>query len=131
MALLNLAISIAVNKAFSPELDVTHDVVTSSPAVTTGNEVPISYNMAMTTDIIVLLPRNEGKAAVRGANGDVMEMVGINGTILAGTVLCKSREGFEALTSGEFVQEKVKSLVEGVGIGIAEEARDEGMVGRL
>ncbi|KAK1833564.1 bifunctional AP-4-A phosphorylase/ADP sulfurylase [Podospora conica] len=60
-------------------------------------EARVSYNMAMTKDVMVVMPRVAEGAEVRDGEGRVVGKLALNGTVLAGTGLVKSREEWEAL----------------------------------
>lgn len=60
-------------------------------------EARVSYNMAMTREGVVVMPRVAEGAEVRGRDGVVVGRLALNGTVLAGTGLVKSREEWEAL----------------------------------
>lgn len=60
-------------------------------------EARVSYNMAMTRCGMVVMPRVAEGAEVRDGEGRVVGRLALNGTVLAGTGLVKSREEWEAL----------------------------------
>ncbi|KAK3682220.1 inositol phospholipid synthesis and fat-storage-inducing TM-domain-containing protein [Podospora appendiculata] len=61
-------------------------------------EARISYNLAITRDVMVLLPRvAEGAEIVTEESGQPVGVLALNGTVLAGTALVKSREEWEVL----------------------------------
>ncbi|KAK0738775.1 hypothetical protein B0T18DRAFT_335210 [Schizothecium vesticola] len=60
-------------------------------------EARLSYNMAMTRGGMVVMPRVAEGAEVRDREGAVVGRLALNGTVLAGTGLVKSREEWEAL----------------------------------
>ncbi|OLN87427.1 Diadenosine 5',5'''-P1,P4-tetraphosphate phosphorylase 2-like protein 2 [Colletotrichum chlorophyti] len=67
----------------------------------TGNaDAPISYNLAMTNDYLVLLPRlAEGSNVFQ--NGTPAGKLALNGTVLAGTALVKNEAEWDALRSSK------------------------------
>lgn len=60
-------------------------------------EARVSYNMAMTREGMVVMPRVAEGAEVRNGEGKVVGKLALNGTVLAGTGLVKNREEWEAL----------------------------------
>lgn len=60
-------------------------------------EARISYNLAMTKDSLVIMPRTAEGAAVRDKHGREVGRLALNGTVLAGTALVKSEAEWEAL----------------------------------
>lgn len=62
-----------------------------------GAEARISYNLAMTKDSIVIMPRMAEGAVVRDKQGREVGRLALNGTVLAGTALVKSEAEWEAL----------------------------------
>ncbi|KAL2022496.1 hypothetical protein VTK56DRAFT_5103 [Thermocarpiscus australiensis] len=66
-----------------------------------GEEARISYNLAMTRDVMVIVPRiAEGEAVTAMAEDGGRKVVGklaLNGTVLAGTALVKSQAEWDAL----------------------------------
>ncbi|KAK3358015.1 inositol phospholipid synthesis and fat-storage-inducing TM-domain-containing protein [Lasiosphaeria hispida] len=58
----------------------------------------ISYNMAMTREVMVVVPRvAEGAMVTALGRGDVIGKLALNGTLLAGTALVKSQAEWDAL----------------------------------
>ncbi|KAK4223276.1 bifunctional AP-4-A phosphorylase/ADP sulfurylase [Podospora fimiseda] len=85
-----------------------------------GNEedgrAKISYNLGMTRDWMVLMPRIEEGREVRSLqSGEVIGKLALNGTVLAGTALVKSSEEWEAL-KGEEGERKVREVLERIGV---------------
>ncbi|KAI0476864.1 HIT-like domain-containing protein [Xylaria cf. heliscus] len=60
-------------------------------------EAQISYNFAMTSTCMALCPRTAEGARVKDNNGNVIGSVALNGTVLAGTALVKSKPEWDAL----------------------------------
>ncbi|KAI6365237.1 hypothetical protein MCOR21_001381 [Pyricularia oryzae] len=60
-------------------------------------EARISYNLAMTRDVMVLCPRRAEGAALVAGSGDEVGKLALNGTVLAGTALVKSEAEWDAL----------------------------------
>ncbi|KAH7162257.1 HIT-like domain-containing protein [Dactylonectria estremocensis] len=60
-------------------------------------ETRISYNMAMTKDTLVILPRLAEGSKIKGKGGQELGTLSLNGTVLAGTALVKTVAEWEAL----------------------------------
>lgn len=60
-------------------------------------EARISYNLALTRDVMVICPRISEGAAVRGQDGKEVGWLALNGTVLAGTALVKNEAEWGAL----------------------------------
>lgn len=60
-------------------------------------EAQISYNLAMTRDVMVVCPRLTEGAAVRDREGKEVGWLALNGTVLAGTALVKNQAEWDAL----------------------------------
>ncbi|KAJ4401316.1 hypothetical protein N0V85_005548 [Neurospora sp. IMI 360204] len=70
--------------------------------IQTGGEATISYNLAMTRDVMVIIPRlAEGAAIVEknleSGEEEVVGKLALNGTVLAGTALVKSQREWDVL----------------------------------
>ncbi|KAH7402757.1 Ap4A phosphorylase-like protein II [Pyrenochaeta sp. MPI-SDFR-AT-0127] len=57
-----------------------------------GGDSPISYNLAMTTSGMVVLPRRSEGTMLRGDDGSNIGFVALNGTTLGGTMMVKYEE---------------------------------------
>lgn len=60
-------------------------------------EARISYNIAMTHDAMIILPRLADGDVVRDGEGKEVGKLALNGTVLAGTALVKSQAEWDAL----------------------------------
>lgn len=60
-------------------------------------EAKISYNLAMTKDVMVICPRTAEGGAVFDQEGKEVGTLSLNGTVLAGTALVKSEKEWDAL----------------------------------
>lgn len=60
-------------------------------------EAMISYNLAMTREAMVLVPRRAEGGSVRDGEGREVGWLALNGTVLAGTALVKSEAEWDAL----------------------------------
>lgn len=65
--------------------------------VDTTGEAAISYNMAMTGEMLVLMPRVADGAKIVNKAGETVGLLSLNGTVLAGTALVKSEAEWNAL----------------------------------
>jgi ATP adenylyltransferase len=63
----------------------------------TEGEARISYNLALTKDVMVVCPRVGEGAAVTGEDGKEVGWLALNGTVLAGTALVKNQAEWDAL----------------------------------
>ena len=59
----------------------------------------ISYNLAMTTAGMVILPRRAEGTMLRRADGSEIGFIALNGTTLGGTMMVKHREEWDVLRS--------------------------------
>lgn len=106
--------------------------------IQTGGEATISYNLAMTRDVMVIVPRLAEGSAITEKNPETGEEVvvgklALNGTVLAGTALVKSQREWDALRKNP---EKVGELLRVIGVptdceGERGEGRKEGRKGVL
>lgn len=62
-------------------------------------EARISYNLAMTKDVMVICPRTTEGGPVVDREGKKVGALSLNGTVLAGTALVKSEQEWDALRS--------------------------------
>ncbi|KAI1393819.1 HIT-like protein [Hypoxylon trugodes] len=60
-------------------------------------EAQISYNVAMTSNSLVICPRMAEGAAIKNKSGEDVGEVSLNGTVLAGTALVKNQAEWDAL----------------------------------
>lgn len=68
---------------------------------TTTGEAVISYNLAMTRNVMVLCPRTAEGRKVVDAESKEVGFLALNGTVLAGTALVKSEAEWESLKEDE------------------------------
>ncbi|KAL5119514.1 bifunctional AP-4-A phosphorylase/ADP sulfurylase [Pleosporales sp. CAS-2024a] len=64
---------------------------------TDGGDSPISYNLAMTTTGMVILPRRSEGTMLRRHDGSEIGFVALNGTTLGGTMMVKHVEEWDVL----------------------------------
>jgi len=92
----------------------THSSVNLELHATDDGSLPISYNLAMTTTDMAILPRrSEGSMLLRD-DGSEVGFVALNGTALAGTLMVKYQEEWEMLKARP---EKLDQILETVGLG--------------
>jgi ATP adenylyltransferase len=60
-------------------------------------DLPISYNFAMTTTGMVMMPRSSEGTMVHREDGSEIGFVALNGTTLGGTMMVKYQEEYDAL----------------------------------
>lgn len=66
-----------------------------------GEPAQISYNMAMTRTAMVICPRRAEGATIVSSSGDLVGMLSLNGTVLAGTALVKSEAEWDAIRNDD------------------------------
>lgn len=54
--------------------------------------LPISYNLGMTEDCMVICPRRREGMMIKREDGSDIDFVALNGTVLAGTLMVKNEE---------------------------------------
>lgn len=64
-----------------------------------GGDLPISYNLALTTSGMAILPRRSEGTMLRRHDGSEIGFVALNGTTLGGTMMVKHREEWDLLRS--------------------------------
>lgn len=101
-----------------------HDYVKSHPGKlelhpTEEGNLPISYNLAMTTSAMVICPRRSEGQMIKRQDGTDLDFVALNGTVLAGTMMVKNEELFEILKHDAT---KLNALLTSIGIPLAFDA---------
>mgnify|MGYP005989453277 CR=1 FL=1 len=81
--------------------------------VAAGGEAKISYNLAMTEDVLVVCPRVAEGGVIADSNGQEVGKLSLNGTMLAGTALVKSEAEWDALNQNP---QTVTNILKGVGL---------------
>jgi ATP adenylyltransferase len=66
-----------------------------------GGSSPISYNLAMTTSAMAIVPRRNEGAPIKNGQGVEVGNVALNGTLLAGTLMVKLEDEWNALRNDE------------------------------
>ena len=59
----------------------------------------ISYNLALTNEVMIICPRRKEGLMLKRADGTDLDFVALNGTLLGGTLMVKNEECFELLKS--------------------------------
>ena len=84
--------------------------------VTYSNRANISYNLAMTTTAMAICPRTSESARLAGATSNEDQssgVVAVNGTILAGTLMVKTKSEWDRLRQNP---EQLRDLLRSVGV---------------
>ncbi|KAJ4992718.1 Diadenosine 5',5'''-P1,P4-tetraphosphate phosphorylase 2-like protein 2 [Stagonosporopsis vannaccii] len=80
---------------------------------TEDGDSPISYNMAMTPQGMVVLPRRSEGTMLKRPDGSEIGFVALNGTTLGGTMMVKHQEEWDVLRSQ---RGKLDSILNAIGI---------------
>ena len=64
---------------------------------TTNGSNAISYNLALTNEVMIICPRRKEGLMLKGADGTDLDFVALNGTLLGGTLMVKNEECYELL----------------------------------
>jgi len=80
---------------------------------TDGGSSPISYNLAMTTAGMAILPRRSEGTMLRRDDGSEIGFVALNGTTLAGTMMVKHQEEWDVLRKQP---QMLDTILEAIGI---------------
>ena len=78
-----------------------------------GGNSPISYNLAMTTAGMAILPRRSEGTMLRRDDGSEIGFVALNGTTLGGTMMVKHQEEWDVLRRQP---EMLDNILEAIGI---------------
>ena len=91
-------------------------VLTGKPAVINRKRANISYNLAMTTTTMAICPRTSESGRLMDATSDEDQnsgVVALNGTILAGTLMVKTKSEWNGLRENP---EQLRDLLQSVGV---------------
>ena len=93
-------------RLYEAALDAVKDYVASGTLSaqlhsTETGDLPISYNLAMTTSAMVICPRIREGLTVTRHDGSELDFVALNGTILGGTLMVKNEELWHLLRQDE------------------------------
>jgi ATP adenylyltransferase len=80
---------------------------------TSTGSLPISYNLAMTTEGMAIIPRLSEGSPLRQDDGTEVGFVALNGTVLGGTLMVKQEEEWNLLRQQP---EKLDSVLGAIGI---------------
>lgn len=80
---------------------------------TNGGDSPISYNLAMTTEGMVVLPRRSEGTMLKRPDGSEIGFIALNGTTLGGTMMVKHQEEWDVLRSQHG---KLDCILDAIGI---------------
>jgi len=78
---------------------------------TEAGALPISYNLAMTIDSMIICPRRREGKVVKRRDGTDIAFVAFNGTLLAGTLMVKNEELYRVLQGDSAELEAVLAAV--------------------
>ncbi|KAJ4357275.1 bifunctional AP-4-A phosphorylase/ADP sulfurylase [Didymosphaeria variabile] len=78
-----------------------------------GGDLPISYNLAMTTAGMAIIPRRSEGHMLRRDDGTDIGFVQLNGTVLGGTLMVKFQEEWDILRQHP---EKLDAILEAIGL---------------
>ena len=106
------------NELYALAKDTVDDFIAQNPNEfalhpTEGGDSPISYNLAMTTEGMVVLPRRSEGTMLQRPDGSEIGFVALNGTTLGGTMMVKHQEEWDLLRSQ---RGKLDSILNAVGI---------------
>ncbi|KAF2632669.1 Ap4A phosphorylase-like protein II [Macroventuria anomochaeta] len=98
--------------------DAVNDFIAKRPSEsalhsTEGGDSPISYNLAITIEGMVVLPRRSEGTMLKRPDGSEIGFVALNGTTLGGTMMVKHQEEWDVLRSQ---QGKLDSILNAIGI---------------
>lgn len=79
---------------------------------TDAGDLPISYNLAMTTAGMAIMPRRSEGHVLRGDDGTEIGLVQLNGTALGGTLMVKAQKEFDELRKPE----QLDTILRAIGI---------------
>lgn len=80
---------------------------------TTDGDLPISYNMAMTTEGMAIVPRRNEGHMLKREDGTDIGLVQLNGTVLGGTLMVKFEEEWDTLRQHP---EKLDVILQTIGL---------------
>ena len=85
----------------------------SSPGTSGELDSPISYNLGFTSKTMIICPRTCEGIELQSEDGEWIGPVSLNGTVLGGTLLVKSKAEWDLLRSDE---SKLKDILCSIGI---------------
>lgn len=95
---------------------------------TVEGALPISYNMGMTKECMVICPRKrEGKMIQRDDGSDI-DFVALNGTVLAGTLMVKNEELWHLVSRDP---KRLDEVLQAIGISVDSSSQSSNVETRL
>lgn len=76
-----------------------------------GGSSPISYNLAMTTSAMAIVPRRNEGASIKNRQGVEVGSVALNGTLLAGTLMVKLEDEWDTLREDELQLDEILTAI--------------------
>ncbi|KAG9531867.1 HIT-like protein, partial [Aureobasidium melanogenum] len=76
-----------------------------------GGSSPISYNLAMTTSAMAIVPRRNEGASIKNRQGVEVGSVALNGTLLAGTLMVKLEDEWNTLREDELQLDEILTAI--------------------
>lgn len=106
------------NELYGLAKDAVDNFITKNPGTfalhaTGDGDSPISYNMAMTTEGMVVLPRRSEGTMLKRPDSSEIGFVALNGTTLGGTMMVKHQEEWDVLRSQ---RGELDSILKAIGI---------------
>ena len=106
------------NELYGLAKDAVDDYIAKHPSEfalhsTEGGDSPISYNLAMTAEGMVVLPRRSEGTMLKRSDGSEIGFVALNGTTLGGTMMVKHQEEWDVLRTQ---RGKLDSILNAIGI---------------
>jgi ATP adenylyltransferase len=106
------------NELYGLAKDAVDNFIAKSPGEfalhpTERGDSPISYNLAMTTEGMVILPRRSEGTMLKRSDDSEIGFVALNGTTLGGTMLVKNQEEWDVL---RLQKGKLDSILDAIGI---------------
>lgn len=84
------------------------DIINSVRIIDEERKTTFSYNLAMTTDVIAIMPRKAESAAISSSNE---RSIFVNGTVLAGTMMVREEDDWLQLRrEPEFLSEVLDKI---------------------
>ena len=74
-------------------------------------DLPISYNLAMTTNGMVVIPRRAEGTMLRRDDGSEIGFVALNGTTLGGTMMVKHQDEWDMLRNNPKLLDSILSAI--------------------
>jgi len=77
--------------------------------------LPISYNLGMTKDFMVICPRKREGLMVKRDDGSDIDFIALNGTVLGGTLMVKNEELWHLVQKD---QKRLDAVLREIGIPV-------------